>query len=112
MKKHVLYVCTAVLLTAGAAPLLASSHEKGKHFEKMDTNGDGVVDKQEFMQKFEDKFGMMDGDKDGKVTRDEMKAHHDAMKEKRREMREEYRKEHPEDGEHHGSKGHHGCDDD
>ncbi len=43
-------------------------------FEKMDTNNDGVITKDEFMSKHEQKFNEMDADNNGEVTREEAKA--------------------------------------
>lgn len=59
----------------------------GKFMEKLDTNADGVISKDEFMAKHEEHFSKMDADGDGSVTGDEMKAAHQAMKEKWAEKR-------------------------
>ena len=59
---------------------------KGKHFEhmleKMDSNSDGKIDKQEFLTKSEERFKFMDVNNDGLITKDEVKEHHKKMKEK------------------------------
>jgi hypothetical protein len=55
---------------------------KGKMFEKMDTNGDGVMSHEEFSAKAEERFKMMDADSDRKITKEEAKNHHAAMRKK------------------------------
>lgn len=65
-----------------------SSH-KGKMFERTDTNGDGVISREEFSAKAERRFKKMDANSDGKVTKEEAKNHHAAMREK-------YKKHHQE----------------
>ena len=50
-----LMMLTAVALMMQTAPVLADNHgegEKGKRFEKHDTNGDGVISKDEFLTSF------------------------------------------------------------
>jgi len=65
------------------------SHHKGKMFEKMDTNADGVISLEEHSAKAERRFKKMDTNSDGKVTKEEAKNHHAAMREK-------YKKHHQE----------------
>lgn len=70
-------------------------HKGGKMFMHMDTDGDGVVSKAEFLAKSEERFAKMDADGDGKVTQEEAKAHRMEMKDKwkeRKEKREEKKK--------------------
>lgn len=64
------------------------SHHKGKKFERMDTNADGVLSHEEFIAKAEERFKKMDTDSDGKVTKDEAKNHHATMREKHKKHRE------------------------
>ncbi len=58
------------------------SHHKGKMFEKMDTNADGVISLEEHAAKAERRFKKIDANGDGKVTKEEANNHHAAMKEK------------------------------
>jgi len=58
------------------------SYHKGKMFEKMDTNADGVISLEEHSAKAERRFKKMDANGDGKVTKEEAKNHHAAMREK------------------------------
>jgi len=60
---------------------VCGSHKENM-FEKMDTDGDGVISPEEHSAKAERRFKKMDADGDGKVTREEIKSHHAAMKEK------------------------------
>ncbi len=51
----------------------------GKMMEKMDTDKDGKISKQEWQAHHESMFTQLDADKDGFVTKEEMKAHHQKM---------------------------------
>lgn len=93
MKK--LLTLTAAVLAFSAAPALADNHgkdakgPKGGMFEQHDTNGDGVVSQDEFLDHAKARFGEMDTDGDGKISREEAQAHRTEMKEKWKERREE-----------------------
>jgi Ca2+-binding EF-hand superfamily protein len=50
----------------------------GKHFEKLDTNGDGVVTTSEFQASFLERWTKSDVNQDGKVTAEEFKQKHEA----------------------------------
>lgn len=54
-------------------------------FKRWDANSDGVVDKAEWTGagRPEDRFAMIDADKDGKITLDEMKAAFEKMRQRR-----------------------------
>lgn len=41
-------------------------------FKRMDTNGDGVISKQEFMDQAEKRFKRLDANGDGQITREEL----------------------------------------
>lgn len=56
--------------------------------EKIDTDGNNVISKAEFLASHEEKFTMMDTDKSGDLTSDELTAAHEKMMEKRKEWRE------------------------
>lgn len=53
----------------------------GRMFEKMDTNSDGAVTKEEARTFHEKRFDEMDANKDGKVTKEETKAYFDKKRE-------------------------------
>lgn len=88
MKKFL--IATTALVFAGTAGIAVAGHghkdgEKRHHhvekmFEKIDTNGDGVITKEESQAFHEKKFTKMDADGDGNVTKEEVKAHHEAKR--------------------------------
>lgn len=59
--------------------------KRGKHFEHMDTNGDGVITEDELSERAANLIEKADTDGDGAVSKDEMKAYHEA---RRKEWRE------------------------
>lgn len=61
-------------------------HPGMDRMQSADTDGDGALSKAEFMAVQEKRFAEMDANSDGKVTKDEMKAHHESMKEKMKEF--------------------------
>lgn len=103
MKKYL--VLSALALAFAASPVLAGDHgdddghkhKKGGHhgkmmdkmFEKDDLDGDGAISKEEFDKAGTARFEAMDGDKDGKVTKDEAKAHMEAKRAEWKKMKEE-----------------------
>ena len=92
MKNYVLTALMAATLGLTATAAIANDHEgghhKGKMMEKVDTNGDGVISKAEFMAKHEDMFAKMDANNDSQLTKEEMREARQAMKEKWEEMKE------------------------
>lgn len=74
------------ILVFAFAVLGLSAHGKGnmmkKHFQEMDTNGDGKVSKEEWAAFHETKFSSLDKDGDGFVSAEELKEH---KKEKRQD---------------------------
>lgn len=97
-KKLMMLAATALMMQA--TPVFADNHggpdgERGKHkgkmFEMHDTDGDGVVTKDEFLSHAEERFGKMDADGDGKITKEESAEAHKAMKEKFKEKRKEFK---------------------
>lgn len=93
MKK--LMAFTAVAVAMSMSPALAEPPEggAGPHgggmFEKHDTNGDGVISKDEFLAQAEERFKQMDTNGDGKITKEEGQAAHEGMREKMKERRHE-----------------------
>jgi len=88
-----LFLAAALLgsVAIGSTAVMAEHHEgdhKGKMMERIDTDGDGMVSKAEFMAKHEEKFAKMDADSDGMLTTEEMKEAKAQMKEKWDEMKE------------------------
>lgn len=94
MKKLILTVAALGLATAVWAGHDNKGHHDGKHhsgrmmFEKMDTNGDGVITAEEheasiqqMMAKRSEHFAKMDTDGDGNVTKEEAKAARESMRE-------------------------------
>jgi opacity protein-like surface antigen len=53
-----------------------------KFFEEADTNGDGVISKDEALANAARRFDEKDTNNDGKLTKEEIQAHFAAMKEK------------------------------
>ena len=92
MNKLLLSAIAISALSIGANTAMADHHKggdhKGKMMERIDTDGDGVISKAEFMAKHEEKFAKMDTDGDGNLTKDEMEAAKAKMKEKWKEMKE------------------------
>lgn len=88
MKKWV--ILPAVALALFSAPVWADDHGgkgprgEGKHHGKMlqeaDSNGDGAVSKQEFLDAHARKFDEMDANGDGSLTEEDMKARREAKK--------------------------------
>ncbi len=106
MKK--LFLLSAAILAVQALPVLAqdgpppAGHEGGKKgdrgarmFEMQDTDKDGAISEAEHSAFTKKRFDEMDANKDGKVTKDEAKAHHDAMKAKWKERRDAHKDEAP-----------------
>lgn len=91
MKKILAMTVLALAISSPAA--FADDHggkdgkRGGKMFEKHDTNGDGVISKDEFMNHASEKFSKMDADGNGEVTKDEGKAAWEARREKMKEHR-------------------------
>ncbi len=96
MKK--LLILTAALLTLQAIPALAEdkapvdgAHKRGEHpmFAEQDANKDGTVSEEEFLNFGKKKFGEIDADHNGQITKEEAQKHHEARREKWKEKRQE-----------------------
>lgn len=87
--KHVILASVIATLMAGGA--YAADTAGGKHhggmMKKIDTNGDGVVTREESRAFSDKKFDMIDTNKDGKIDQTERDAHHEQMKAKRAEWK-------------------------
>lgn len=104
MKKIIMTLCTTALISGSACVALASEYERHgddmpppprehmkKMYKNMDSNGDGIVSKSEFIAHTESRFEKMDADKDGNLTKEEMREHHKERREKMQEMHEKMR---------------------
>jgi hypothetical protein len=64
-------------------------HTLGKdHFDKLDTNKDGKISRDEYMAKCTNRFKAMDANNDGFVTQEEYDRAREKVKEKMMERRE------------------------
>lgn len=96
MKKLFLAAVALGALSIASTDVMAHNHDdkgyKGKMMEKVDTDGDGAISKEEFMAKHEEKFTKMDTDADGLISKEEHKAakmeRKEKMKEKMGKMKE------------------------
>jgi Ca2+-binding EF-hand superfamily protein len=77
------WLLVSVLSTVAGVGVAAAQPGAGKHFEKLDTDGNGVVTSAEFEASFLTRFNESDANKDGKVTAEEMKAKHAAHEQER-----------------------------
>lgn len=79
---------TKYILIPAAALFLASGAALAWPGDKADTDGDGVISKEEFMQKHmkrgEKMFGKLDADGDGQISAEERKAAREKFKEHRK----------------------------
>jgi hypothetical protein len=80
----------ALLFFAGVTLNLSAKHHKGGHqgmkglmhtkmLEKIDTDKDGKISKQEWQAHHDERFAELDADKDGAISQEEFKAHHQKM---------------------------------
>ena len=77
----------AVLMAGVTAPSFAKDGKGGKHFAKMDTDGNGTISQAEFLERAKKRFAKMDADNNGEVTKEELKAAHKARKAKHAERK-------------------------
>lgn len=89
MNKFLMLGIAAVSMAVAAPAMAEAPKHKGKGdiFAYHDTNKDGVITKDEFLAKAEERFGMLDTNGDGQVTKEEHDAKKAAWKEKMKEHR-------------------------
>ena len=92
MKKPILMSSVLVLaLAGGAGSAIAKGGHDGKrwpvNFEQIDTNGDGVITKEDMAAKAEERFKSADTNGDGKLSAEEMKAGAESRKAERMQAR-------------------------
>ncbi|MEQ8194534.1 MAG: EF-hand domain-containing protein [Rhodospirillales bacterium] len=102
MKKTPLFLLAAATLLGGSmalsgSPAFADDEAKGKGhknwtermFERLDTNKDGAISKEEYAKRGTDRFATVDTDKNGKITQAEFTARMVERARKRAEKRAE-----------------------
>jgi hypothetical protein len=101
MKKLLMLGAAALLISTSAvkaeeAPAAApDAHpHKGKYFERLDADSDGIVTKDEFNKHHEGRFADMDEDGDGKITRAEAQKNAEEWKAQMRVHKEQMNQEH------------------
>jgi hypothetical protein len=72
MKKFAIAFACLIALGTGSVAFANGGFGPGKHFEKIDTNGDGKVSKAEHTKAADERFARMDANKDGVLSQDEM----------------------------------------
>lgn len=86
MKPHFLLALAALALaTPALAQQPAAPQAKAAGWRAADKNSDGVLDKSEWLAagRREQGFAFIDADKDGKLTRDEIRAGREKMRQMR-----------------------------
>lgn len=97
------FLAAAAVLMLASAPVLANEgpggpdgHKGPRHeerFKQSDTNGDGVLSRDEFLaenaKRAGDIYGKLDANSDGKLTQEEMKTGHEKMRAKMKERWQE-----------------------
>ena len=80
--KTVVSLAAIALAAASFAALAGEGGPRGDHFKKADTNGDGMISKAEAaaMPRLAKNFDVIDANKDGQVTADEMRAFHETRR--------------------------------
>lgn len=94
---------TLIALTLFSTPVLAQQPPMQQmpqmpdlekvFFEQFDTNKDGVVSKEEFLQPTVEQFNHMDRDKNGALDSAEVRAFNDEMKQRMQEMQRQMQRQ-------------------
>ena len=87
MKKLIMASTVGLALSFAAMSAYAGPGKDGKHFDRMDSNGDGKITAEELSERQAELIANADSDGDGALTKDELKAY-------RKEKREEHRAKH------------------
>ena len=74
-KKFILCCSAAAVVALATSVPVIAKNRMGAHFEQMDTNGDGYLDKAELKAAREARFTAMDANGDGALTADEISNH-------------------------------------
>ena len=91
MKKVILF--SAAILIAASGSAFADHHLKGGgEMKMMDTNGDGMISKDEFMKAHEMMWDKMKKNSAGSVDMKDMEAMHKEMDAKHKEMMKDEKK--------------------
>lgn len=88
MKKLFVLSLSALALSAPAALAEDGHAHKSRMIEKLDTDKDGVVSKEEFDKANNERFVKIDADSDGKITQDEAQKAKDAWRAHMKDRRE------------------------
>jgi len=90
MKKFLVLLTLSLFLTA----VIDARHHRGRRhprppmggpmFEKIDTDNDGSISRDEWMSHHAEMFSKIDKDGDGQITKSEMKFHREHMMKKHR----------------------------
>jgi len=83
MKTQSKWLLVSMISTLAGVGVAAAQPGAGKHFEKLDTDGNGTVTTAEFQAGALARWTEADANKDGKVTADEFKAAHEAHRQER-----------------------------
>ncbi|MCB1531173.1 MAG: EF-hand domain-containing protein [Rhodospirillales bacterium] len=95
MHKKIILLGAAVLALQALPAFAEGGRNGGPHpgkdmFAQKDTNGDGVVSKDEFLSGAEKHFQKMDENGDGEITKDEARKSREKMKEKMKNRRQKW----------------------
>ncbi len=87
MKNFIMASVVGLALSMIAVVAYAAPGKGGKHFDRMDSNGDGMVTAEELSERQSELIAKADSNGDGALTKDELKAF-------RKAKREEWRAKH------------------